>query len=119
MELLIAVGLLCALGLLAARWGVDSRELGYSKEQELARLGMTWRSQPLGHTEVLRLHQTEERRNGTAVRRNGHVGVPGRSMRRRTVRGRLARAFTALAVRLDPEVTQRSTARRLGLSPLR
>jgi hypothetical protein len=42
MELVLALGALCALGLLAARWGVDSRETLHSKEQELAALGLTW-----------------------------------------------------------------------------
>jgi hypothetical protein len=42
MELVLALGALCALGLLAARWGVDSRETLHSKEQELAALGLSW-----------------------------------------------------------------------------
>ena len=42
MEPLIALGLLCALAVLAARWGVDSRESLASKEEQLAALGVTW-----------------------------------------------------------------------------
>jgi hypothetical protein len=42
MEALAILGLLCALGVLAARWGVDSRDSLTSEEEELAALGVTW-----------------------------------------------------------------------------
>jgi len=41
MELFIFVGTLCVLAVLAMRYGYDSRETVDSKEQELAKLGIT------------------------------------------------------------------------------
>jgi hypothetical protein len=42
MELLIIVFALCLLGVLAGRFGVDSRGGLHSREEQDARYGMTW-----------------------------------------------------------------------------
>jgi len=44
MELIIFVGVLCIVGLLARRFGEDSRPLAHSKELDLANLGLSWPS---------------------------------------------------------------------------
>ena len=41
MELIIFVGVLCIVGLLARRFGHDSRPLAHSKELDLANLGLS------------------------------------------------------------------------------
>jgi hypothetical protein len=42
MELLIVVAALCLLGILANRYGHDSRRRLYSPEEQAAAAGMTW-----------------------------------------------------------------------------
>jgi len=44
MELIIFVGALCIVGVLANHFGHDSRPPAPSKEQDLANLGLSWRS---------------------------------------------------------------------------
>ena len=44
MELIVFVGALCIAGVLAMRFGHDSRLAAYSKEQDLANLGLSWGS---------------------------------------------------------------------------
>lgn len=47
-ELLAFILILCVLALLAARFGVDSRDLGLvSAEQCMARRGLTWGGMPM------------------------------------------------------------------------
>jgi hypothetical protein len=46
-ELLIIVGALCGLGLLAVRYGADSREAVRSEEHDLARRGLVWGPAPV------------------------------------------------------------------------
>ena len=47
MELVAFILILCALAYVAARFGVDSRDLGLvSAEQSMARHGITWGGQP-------------------------------------------------------------------------
>jgi hypothetical protein len=47
MEFLVIVLGLCVLGLLAGRYGYDSRGQLRSREEEAARVGMTWDAPPL------------------------------------------------------------------------
>ena len=47
MELLVVLALLVALGVLAHRYGYDSRERPRSREEELAAGGITWERQPV------------------------------------------------------------------------
>jgi hypothetical protein len=47
MEFLVIVLGLCALGLLAERYGYDSRGQLRSREEEAASVGMTWDAPPL------------------------------------------------------------------------
>jgi hypothetical protein len=47
MELLVIVLALCVLGLLASRYGYDSRDGLRSHEEEAAVTGMTWEARPL------------------------------------------------------------------------
>jgi hypothetical protein len=75
-EALVLVGLACALALLAGRFGHDSRETPYSKEEQLAALGVAWGPPP-------------------PVR-------PDRRRRLRRLRRALAAALVYLADRLDP-----------------
>jgi hypothetical protein len=46
-ELLVIVFALCVLGLLATRFGYDSRDGLRSHEEEAATAGMTWDARPL------------------------------------------------------------------------
>jgi hypothetical protein len=46
MELLVIVLGLCALGLLAGRYGYDSRSQLRSREHEAASFGLTWDAPP-------------------------------------------------------------------------
>lgn len=77
MEILIILGGLCSLGLLALRFGYDSRDGFRSDEQVMATLGFTWDSQP---------HEPHQRR-----RQPAHA-----------LRHRLAAGLTALADWLYP-----------------
>lgn len=45
MELLIGIGALCLLGILANRYGRDSRDGTHSDEERLRALGFTWGSE--------------------------------------------------------------------------
>jgi hypothetical protein len=101
MEVVVVLAVLCVLAVLAGRWGVDSRELPPSKEQELAALGLTW-DQP-APTRTFDLEWAadrlaERRREAAHARLVHQAGGHGRSLR-----GRLAALLTAAAARLDPE----------------
>ena len=47
MELLVIVFALCVLGLLATRFGYDSRDGLRSREEEAAAAGMFWDARPV------------------------------------------------------------------------
>lgn len=46
MELLIVIAILCAVGVLAIRFGYDSRSLPRSPEEQAALDGMAWDAPP-------------------------------------------------------------------------
>lgn len=73
MELLIAFLALVALGLLAARFGYDSRDGYRSHEHELASYGMTW--DELAHQEQLAAEIETARRAVTVPTAPAVVGT--------------------------------------------
>ncbi len=134
MEALVILAVLCVLALLAACWGVDSRESLQSREQELAAFGFTWGPPAPSRTttahlaaqvdRLLRRHRPDEdvasMREWTDLfelelaagrladyRREAEMARLARlaGAPRRSLRGRLAGLLTALANWLDPETT--------------
>jgi hypothetical protein len=116
MEVLVVVALLCALAVLAARWGVDSRESLRSKEEELAALGLTWGppAPPLAgmqrwhagfELDLAAVRLAEDQRRAELARLARQAEGRGRR-----VRGHLARVLTALADWLDPEAARTDSA---------
>jgi|SRR5918912_4589000 hypothetical protein len=105
MELVFFVAALCLLGILALRFGYDSRFVPYSKEHELAGYGMRWE---VHHAEL------HELRREAAAWRLAQQARPRRQMR---IRRSLARALRRLAYMLSPEVQHRATRRADGGVP--
>jgi hypothetical protein len=112
MELLLVLALLCALGLLAARWGVDSRESLRSKEEQLAALGLTWGPPAPSLLRMQGWHAgfeldlatarlAEDQRRAEMARLARQAA--GNSHR---IRGHLARVLAALATWLDPQTAR-------------
>jgi hypothetical protein len=110
MELLLFVIGLCVLGFLALRFGYDSRSVApYSKEEDLARLGVSWELQAAVHRSELMREAATWR---LVERANGHLAEV-RSQRlaplplSRRVRRRLAAGLRAFARWLSPELATR------------
>jgi hypothetical protein len=103
MELLILVIGLIVIGILAVRFGYDSRSVPYSKEQELATYGVVW--------DMRHAHMEDLRREAAAWRLAQQVAR--RSAHGRRVRRRLAATLRALALWLSPEL-QRVAAHEAG-----
>jgi hypothetical protein len=93
MEILGLIVGLCGLGVLAMRFGRDSRGTLRSEEQRLASLGMAWDGKPGAAWRSARV--------------NGVVRVPSRDrMAAHPVRHRLAAGLYRLADWLDPGVSE-------------
>src|ERR671939_323174 len=92
MELLLFVLVVCVIGILATRFGYDSRAVPYSSEHQFARYGMVW--------EVHNARFDDLRRE-TRVWRLLQEDRPSRP--RVHLRRRLAAALRALARWLSPE----------------
>lgn len=133
MEALIVLILVCALAVLATRYGFDSREAPRSKEHELAMLGLTWgppapaavpsrtppallqrlRPRPQSSHSVSRMQLWSDDAFGLALaaarsaedQRNADMARLARQAvgRGRSLRSQLAVLLTALADWLDPE----------------
>jgi hypothetical protein len=94
MELVLFIVGLCLFGILAARFGYDSRAVPYSPEHEMARLGLVWEVHAAARMD-------EFRRDARVWRLAQEAAAPGRSMR---VRRRVATALRAFALWLSPEL---------------
>jgi hypothetical protein len=103
MELLVFVIGLCVLGYLATRFGYDSRAVPYSKEEDLARLGVIW--------EVHASHLADLRREADHWRLAQSTRVLERPRRitaqplSRRVRRGMAASLLTLARWLSPELS--------------
>ena len=106
MEILGLIVGVCGLGVLAVRFGRDSRPGLYSEEQRLASLGLAWNGKP----GAIRL--SASRRNGQATpRANGVVRVDAASATdphvvAHPLRHRLAAGLYRLADWLHPGVSE-------------
>jgi hypothetical protein len=103
MSELIALLVFVGLYLLAVRFGYDSREGPYSKEQELASHGVTWDELPdasMWHAAAAQPRHI----NGaeTLLACAGQAPLPTRRPERAPVRNRLAALLRGAADRIDP-----------------